>query len=358
MQSIQILDNVSFGTLLDNSDGTITYTSNDSDELIDSFSYTVSDEFGQVSNIANVLITKTVVNTGNFPIEYNFNEGLPSEADGWTFYTSNLGQGRIQVLDGGLRMDVTTNNNFSLNEAILNVDLAGAREVELSFFQSDHGDELTQMPEEFLDHHNSDGVAISVDGSNWYRVLESADLDVTATGQTYNIDLSLLEQQIKAQHNSNFSFSANTQIKFQQYDNYSFPTDGRVWDDVKVEAVISDFSITSERTIEVLIPQGATSLAGCEVIQFENTGDSSLNWFLTLSDSWLSSDLNQGEILANSSASIDVCWDANSLVEGSTQQGLITLSDGNSGEAQEVSISVSRLSSGCLLYTSPSPRDS
>ncbi|HMO34877.1 MAG TPA: Ig-like domain-containing protein, partial [Gemmatales bacterium] len=57
LTSIEIVDQPAHGTLQVNDDGTITYTHDGSDSTEDSFTYTIKDAGGQVSNVATVTIT-------------------------------------------------------------------------------------------------------------------------------------------------------------------------------------------------------------------------------------------------------------------------------------------------------------
>lgn len=161
---------------------------------------------------------------------------LPDEADGWSYYTSNSTYGRIQISNGRLAMDVSSNNNYSLNEAILTLDLSNKSGVTLSFFQRETGDENHTAPATFSGHHNSDAVSVSVDGITWYTIVSTAELNVGTTGQTYTISLDDKIAAIQTSYDSSFEFSSSFMIKFQQYDNYSSTTDGREWDNIVVTA--------------------------------------------------------------------------------------------------------------------------
>jgi len=158
----------------------------------------------------------------------SFSGGLP--VSGWTYYSSNA-YGRVQVVDGKLRMDVTEESNYALNEAVFNLNLTDRKHVRLYFFQAEFGDELEALPgEPFTGHSNGDGVAISNDGNSWYTIVNASDLDVDAEGKLFTIDLDFAVANIRANYDPSFSYNANFQIKFQQYDNYPYNSDGREWD--------------------------------------------------------------------------------------------------------------------------------
>ncbi len=164
------------------------------------------------------------------PIPYyeNFTEGKPGRSDGWEFYSNN--EGRIEVVDGELRMDDRQDAAlYSLNEAILHVDLSERSGVLLSFKHVSSKDENTSMPSRFTGHLNGDGVAVSNDGINWYRVT-----DLTASFQNQSFDLDAVVQA------AGISYTSDFRIKFQQYDNYEWPTDGRSFDNISITATGAD----------------------------------------------------------------------------------------------------------------------
>jgi len=172
----------------------------------------------------------------------SFSSGLPGS--GWTFYSSNA-YGRIQVVDGKLRMDVTENQNYTLNEAVFNLNLAGRKHVRVYFLQAEYGDELDALPgEPFTGHSNGDGVAISNDGNIWYTLVNASDLDVGAAGKIFDLDLDSAVAEIRSNHDPSFSYNSNFRIKFQQYDNYSYSSDGREWDIILI----------TERQMPAVIP--------------------------------------------------------------------------------------------------------
>lgn len=159
------------------------------------------------------------------PCTQTFDVGLPGGAEGWEYYTSDE-HGRIEVQAGRLRMDRSAEGDFTLNEAILHLDLGGATGVTLSFFQAEFGDEEDALPATFTGHVHGDGVAVSTDGVTWHTVVTAAELNVGDTGETFFVDLDAL----------GIPYSSDFQIKFQQHDNYAYDTDGREWDDIEVTA--------------------------------------------------------------------------------------------------------------------------
>ncbi len=139
--------------------------------------------------------------------------------DSWSY--SSTAYGRIEVIGERMRMDCSA---YSLNEAILHLDLEGQSEVMLSFWQRESGDEIHSLPTTFSGSYNGDGVAVSPDGVNWTTVVNASALDVGTTGQTFVVDLDAL----------GLEYTSDFQIKFQQYDNYTWSSDGREWDNIQI----------------------------------------------------------------------------------------------------------------------------
>ena len=149
----------------------------------------------------------------------DFNNGLPTE--GWDYYSSGS-SGRIQVINGRLRMD--SSGGGVLNEAILHLDLEGWNSVVLVFFQAESGDEKHLLPDTFTGHANGDGVSVSNDGVTWYQVVDADQLAVGTTGEIFTVSL---DETVITDTN-------DFRIKFQQYDNTSWSSDGREFDNIEV----------------------------------------------------------------------------------------------------------------------------
>src|SRR5437867_11529602 len=62
LTSIQIVAGPANGSVVVNGDGTVSYTHNGSETTADSFTYTIRDAAGGVSNVATVSLTVTPVN--------------------------------------------------------------------------------------------------------------------------------------------------------------------------------------------------------------------------------------------------------------------------------------------------------
>ncbi len=176
-------------------------------------------------------INVTASNAQAVPYTQNFESGLPTTAQGWEYYSDN--QGRIEVTDGRLRMDDSVGDNtFSLNEAILHLNLTGKTGVTLTLDQYSLTDENDALPANFTGHYKGDGIALSVDGVHWVTV---TSLTSSFTGQSFSLD-SIIAQAKTAAGSTDVS---DVRIKFQQYDNYPATGDGREFDNISVTASIA-----------------------------------------------------------------------------------------------------------------------
>tara|TARA_B100000959_G_C14591123_1_gene464055 strand:+ start:96 stop:467 length:372 start_codon:yes stop_codon:yes gene_type:complete len=112
-------------------------------------------------------------------------------------------------------MDVSTSGNYNQNELILHVQTTGASALTLKFYAREAGDESDQQ----------DGVWISKNQASWIKVWDPPSSFDTWTAYTVDIG-----SEVNALNNP---YSLNDfYIKFQQYDNYPFITDGIVWDEI------------------------------------------------------------------------------------------------------------------------------
>jgi alpha-tubulin suppressor-like RCC1 family protein len=183
---------------------------------------------------SQAIITISSGKSVNAPYSQTFTQNMP--AYGWTYYSSET-TGRIQQTADSLRMDSSIDNSTSLNEAILHIDLLSADDIQLNFFQKAIiRDTCTSLPSNYTDHFNGDGISISNDGYTWYRILDCDVLMTDSQGNNYTIDVDAEIERIQTNHEPNFFMTANTQIKFQQYGNRTYPSGGREWDNVTINA--------------------------------------------------------------------------------------------------------------------------
>jgi hypothetical protein len=171
-------------------------------------------------------ISVTAGNAQPIPYSQNFTAGKPTTAQGWEYYSDN--QGQINVVGGKLRLDDSVDDwTYSLNEAILHVNLTGKTNVTLTLDHTSISDENEALLASFTGHYKGDGIALSVDGINWIRV---TNLTTSFTGQTFALD-SIIALAKTAAGSTNVS---DVRIKFQQYDNSYSPYDGREFDNIQV----------------------------------------------------------------------------------------------------------------------------
>ena len=153
----------------------------------------------------------------------------------WTTSVSNAA-GRIRLIgqhgtaagNFAMLMDVGSNNVYSRNEATWTVNLAGATSATLSFYHASWNDEVHTMPTSFTSSSNSDGVAISANGTNWFRVYTPTGSMPVGQWQQQSVDL------VAAAAAAGISLGNNFRIRFQQYDNYPIDTDGRGFDEIRI----------------------------------------------------------------------------------------------------------------------------
>ncbi len=203
---------------------------------------------GNVNQVGSGLINVyTAIFGGPVPVYADTADGFETGVLGsqWQVYTS--GAGRVQVSSANgpssgtyqLVLDGNANGYLvaQLDEAILNVNLAGRQAVNLTFDQKffnvyGTGVSVPAMPATFSGHGDYNGVAFSVDGTHWYRI-ESLGSNTSTSYETDSFNLS----QIAAA--DGVTLGANTLIKFQEYSNGSAfaPNLGLAIDNVKVGAL-------------------------------------------------------------------------------------------------------------------------
>jgi hypothetical protein len=127
-----------------------------------------------------------------------------------------------------LIMDVSTDNTYSRNQATWTVNLAGLTNPTLRFSEVSFADEINSMPASFVGTSDTDGVAMSADGINWFRIW------TPPSGQTSNVWTQRTVDLAAAATAAGIALGSNFQIRFQQYDNYPVSTDGRGFDEIAI----------------------------------------------------------------------------------------------------------------------------
>ena len=123
--------------------------------------------------------------------------------------------------------DFGENYSYSLNEAILHIDLRGKSNICLSLDHWSIADESTVLPAQFTGHYDADGISLSIDGIHWVRI---TSLSGSFTNQSFLLD-TIIGQAKTAAESEDLS---EVRIKFQQYDNTLSPNDGREFDNILI----------------------------------------------------------------------------------------------------------------------------
>ncbi len=158
----------------------------------------------------------------------------------WSFYSTNEGRTRIYnwggSRDGVLVLDDRRGNStYSLNEAVLTLDLDGKTDVVLDFKHYDAKDEEHPIGNNpFVGHRNKDGVAVSSDNTNWFPLVNFNQSN--NTWKSYTASISDLVASVG--NSSLLSLTSQFFIKFQQYDNYPHGSDGRKFDNIVLHGLM------------------------------------------------------------------------------------------------------------------------
>jgi len=231
----------------------VAYTPDTDFAGLDGFSYS-ADDGALTSNVAGVTIR--VLESAAFPLTDDFETGPPLAA---YWLTSSTSAGRIRVTDQDgpignyhVALDSGREGTTSSNELTLVVDLMGQSIVLLRYDWKDYDDEATTLPDSWVGSVIGDGVSISEDGINWYKVADLFDPSARSDGddqdeapgrgvdyQTVTIDLD------QAAADAGIAYTKTFRIRFQQYDNYPIPTDGIAIDNVRVLQGTGDPLITT-----------------------------------------------------------------------------------------------------------------
>jgi subtilisin family serine protease len=171
--------------------------------------------------------------TGNVVLSENFESGSLNSS--WTT-ASSVAQGRILVTGTpstaagsfALIMDSSVNSVFARNEATWTVNLNGLQSPTLRFWEASFGDEVHTMPVSFTGSSDTDGVAISANGTTWYRVWSPTATQTSGLWTQRTVDLAA------AAASAGIALGANFRIRFQQYDNFPVSTDGRGYDEITI----------------------------------------------------------------------------------------------------------------------------
>jgi len=186
-------------------------------------------------------INVTLNTESQYVFDY-FDTGSFAE-DFWTTYSSDAVNGNIGV-SGAVNHSAnysvladTADGYTNLNELITNFDFTGYDYVYLDFYwrEAPDGDDLNAGADH-SEHHNSDAVYYTCNGTYWYHLVDAPG-DFTSWTQ----------QQINITSDPDFcgTIDENFKIKFTQYDNTAWPTDGIAWDTIKISLASGNTGIVS-----------------------------------------------------------------------------------------------------------------
>lgn len=193
------------------------------------------------------------------PASLNFSDNFEDGDLPIAYETKTNGAGRIQVTNTNgpigtrhLTLDSSLGGTNSLNEAILHVNTTNFTNVQLSFAQKEFSDEDNPMPTTFTGSNNFDGVALSVDGTNWFSLISLTGTNSTNTYQTNTFNLSTFAASI------GITLGSDVRIKFQQFDDSPIGSDGFAFDNIAVTGATVINSTSGRGTL--------TGTAGDDVI--------------------------------------------------------------------------------------------
>ena len=215
------------------------------------------------------LVVQTVPNI------QDFDSNLPGVVEGWEYYSYN--KGRIEVVDGRLCLNYSMQNlTHSLNEAILHLNLSYQSNVILELDHWNTGEDNHSLPSYFIGHCNGDGIALSVDGTNWVKI---TDLTDSFFSGIFNLDSVIQDAMVVA----NSSDLSNVRIKFQQYDLFTDYSVGRKFDNIQI---FTTGGIFGNQQVISTDADGAFSVYACDMdsdgdndVLSVSTNDGKIAWY-------------------------------------------------------------------------------
>lgn len=173
---------------------------------------------------------------------------------GWADGQEGADGGAVDISAALPFVTVSSGSAAVLNEATWTVNLAGIRSPRLSFVAVNFNDEATGFAGPFTGSANADGVAISADGIHWHPLTTALD------GTYYSFDLA------QAAQAAGITLGASTRIRFQQYDNLSYPSDGRAFDEITIDGEDQDHYRIRLQAGEALSLYTASAGVGMEMV--------------------------------------------------------------------------------------------
>ncbi|MCP4785032.1 MAG: hypothetical protein GY878_15870 [Fuerstiella sp.] len=148
---------------------------------------------------------------------------------------------------------VSGDSTKDLGIAILNIDLTGLTDAVMTFQHFEGGDLNDQLPDQHLTQTTGDGVAISKDGTDWFRLKDLSGADINRGGdglwQLFEFDLGREIERINTSFAAGLAFNNDLQLKFSQWDYRSLPSHGWAIDELRIEDEAETFSLGRPRGV-------------------------------------------------------------------------------------------------------------
>ncbi len=259
----------------------------------------------------------------SLPTTVDFESGINQQ---WEVF-SNL-NGRVWSRPsggaGGNQMAMDTFfglSNNSLNEAVLHFNAGGIQDVQLTFDQAEFGDEDNPMPATFIGRSNSDGVAMSVDGTNWFRLVSLTGANSTGTLSTKTFNLGQIALA------NGLTLGSDVRIKFQQFDNSPISSDGMVFDNISISKAPNQPPAFAQASYTFSLPENTSTGASIgsvsatdpnlgDVLSFSLTGTGSNNFVINAST---------GAITLAAGASLDAVLNPSYSLTASVSDGQVSV---------------------------------
>ena len=193
-------------------------------------------------NAYDAIFGPAVAATADFTDSFEVG-GSPTLSQVWETHSTGLGQirvGQTVASDGQFSLEMDGFSGLGafgfdgLNEAILHFNATvGSGDIELRFEQREFNDDDEVMSTTFTDSENSDGVALSVDGINWFRIVSLTGLASQATFGTTVTNLTNFAAAL------GLTLGADVRIKFQQFGSGNIGgsgsgQDGMAFDNIRI----------------------------------------------------------------------------------------------------------------------------
>lgn len=276
------------------------------------------------------------------PTSVNFESGINQQ---WEVF-SNF-NGRVWSRPSGgaggnqLAMDTFFGSSNSLNEAILHFNPGGIQDVQLTFDSREFADEDNVMPATFTGRSNSDGVAMSVDGTNWIRLVSLTGANSTSTLSTKTFNLGQIALA------NGLTLGSNVRIKFQQFDNSPILSDGIVFDNITIAKAPNQPPSFGQASYAFTLPEnlGTGATVGSVSATDPNLGDALL-FSLTGSGS------NNFVINASTGAITIAAGASLNAVLNPTYSLTATVTDGQASVNVPVTLNITQVNevSGSIVY--------